>query len=724
MLGITDISVDLLADSKLLTSFFFILLILIAYYVYRSTNPPISKVVRIILTSLRIMAIIALFLALFEPVISFKKEYSRKPVLNILRDKSGSMDIVENGKSRRDRLDSLLKSDQFENFGRNFEIRQNSFAGQLASDNSRENSDQTALGNVIDELSRREMGTPSDYWLLMSDGISNAGMAPLDAVAGIKTPIYTVGIGLDTDERDAAITGLDYNDVLFAGKSSELIAHLEWNGMNNDQIQISVRADGQTLQSKTINLPSGNLKDDIVLKFIPEKIGRQSLEISLSELPNEVSVKNNSRLFSVLVMKSKMNVLLVSDKLDWEYSFLRRFLSRSESVELTPVVFRENGGYLSGQFPSQQTELNRFDLIILYDLAENNLKSRSDLLSSYLTDNRGGLFVFLGENYLKADFPRAVDKFLPFVTTSGNAELIYFSYNGQPNENYLFHPAVRLADDRRGIRQAWNSLPHFETAIPLDSITPNSEIFVNALLSDGDKGELPILGFRKFGSGKVMATSAAPYWHWAFFGYGFGEDASEYRLFLDGIINWLSLREDSDPIQIIPDKNIFSRGEKIGFTASVYDLGFRPIEAASGEVILIDRNTKDSTVMQLIEIKDGQYHAEMDLLPPGIYDYSGVINKDSRLLKESYGQIAVAESSIEEIRRKPDFGVLAGISQKTGGTFLTLDNVDSLYNSLDHHLIAESKKIEIVLWNKFWLLVVFILTLGTEWLLRKRFQLI
>jgi hypothetical protein len=723
MLGITDISINLSTESKLLASFFFILLVLIAYYVYRSTNPPITKSVRIILTSLRIIAIIVLFLALFEPVISFKKENNRKPVLNILRDQSGSMDFVENGKSRRDRIDSLLESDKFKNFRRNFDIRQNSFAGGLASDGSPENLDQTALGNVIEELSRLEMGTPSDYWLLLSDGISNSGMAPLDAVAGIRTPIYSVGVGLDADERDVAITGSDCNDILFAGKPSELTAHLEWNGMNNDQVQISIRAEGQTLQSKTVSLPPGNLREDITLKFIPEKLGRQSMEISLSNMPNEVSAKNNSRLFSVLVMKSKMNVLLVSDKLDWEYSFLRRFLSQSESVELTPVVFKENGGYISGQFPSKQAELNRFDLIILYDLSENSLKSRVDLLSSYLTDNRGGLFVFLGENYLKADFPRAIDNFLPFMTTSNNARLIHFSYNGQPNENYLFHPAVRLADDRRGIRQAWSSLPHFESAVPLDSIPPSSEIFVSAGLSD-DGGELPILGFRKFGSGKVMATSAAPYWHWAFFGYGFGEDASEYQMFHDGIINWLSLREDSDPIRIIPDKNIFSRGEKIGFTASVYDLGFRPIESASGEVTLTDRSTKDTTVMQFIETKDGRYRAEIDLLPPGIYDYSGVVNKDTRLLKESYGQIAVTAFSIEEIRRRPDFGMLAGLSQKTGGTFLTLDNIDSLYSSLRTGTVPESKKIEIVLWNKFWLLAVFILTLGTEWLLRKKYQLI
>ena len=107
-----------------------------------------------------------------------------------------------------------------------------------------------------------------------------------------------------------------------------------------------------------------------------------------------------------------------------------------------------------------------------------------------------------------------------------------------------------------------------------------------------------------FGPGKVIATSAAPFWHWAFFGYGFGETAEEYRLLFNGIINWLSLNEDSDPIRIIPDKNIFTRGEKIGFNASVYDLGFRPITGASGDIRLVDQ-AFDTTVIQLIENKEG-----------------------------------------------------------------------------------------------------------------------
>ena len=222
---------------------------------------------------------------------------------------------------------------------------------------------------------------------------------------------------------------LYYNDVIFAGKPTEVSTHLEWTGMNNEEAKINIRSAGKLLQTKSIKLSPGNLQEEVKLKYIPEITGQQTMEISITGIPDEVTTKNNSRLFSVLVLKSKLNVLLVSDKLDWEYAFLKRFLSESESIELTAAVFNENGGYLQGQFPSKQAELNRYDLIILYDLSERDIRSRADLLKSFLSDNGGGMFVLLGEDYLKSPFPRTIDQFIPFLSTGHNNDLTYFNFN-------------------------------------------------------------------------------------------------------------------------------------------------------------------------------------------------------------------------------------------------------------------------------------------------------
>lgn len=723
MFGITELTFDFLTGQPLLTALFLILVILLSIYLYRRTNPPLSKAVRIVLSGLRIIAIVALFLALMEPVLSYKREYQRKPRLTLLVDRSKSMEIAEDGMSRSERVDSLLASERFNGFSSDFDVRVEHFAAGLKEPDEELDIDKTSLGEALEELAGKETAELSEGWMLLSDGISNSGISPVEVASRLKAPVYAVGVGAEVSEKDIAVAGLDYNQIVFAGKPTSVTVHLEWQGMNNEDATIEIRSGEKVMVTKKVQLPQGNLKDEIEMKFAPEKPGQQTFRLVVPESEDELSRDNNSRSFSMTVLKSKMNVLLVADRLDWEYSFLQRFLSNSESIDLAEVIYRKGGGYLTGQFPSQQAELNRFDLIVMYDVDVRLLRSRKSLFESYLEDKGGSILAMLGENYLKSSFPRWLDDYLPFVSVGKDADLIFVKYNGRPVENYLFHPAVSISENRQSIRESWQNLPHFEALVPVDSVAPNSEILVTADIGR-NLSDQPIVGYRNFGGGRVLAIGALPFWHWAFFGYGFGDDDREYRRFFGGIVNWLSVREDSDPVRIVPDKTVYTGGETIGFGAYVYDLGFRPISGASGYIALADEHGRDTSISQLVESGDGRYRAEFDLLPPGRYGYTGVVEKEGKKMKETSGQIAIEAFSIEEYQRRPDFGRLSTISQITGGNFYRIGNSDSMYSDIRSDKITVSTQKEVILWNKFWLLSLFILALAAEWLLRKRYQLI
>lgn len=723
MLGLTDFSLDFLTGYPVLTGLAFLLFLLLSVWLYRRTNPPLPKRLRIILASLRIIAVIALFLALFEPVVSYNRVFERKPKMTLLLDRSGSMNITENETSRAEKADRLIRSPLFKNISDAFDLEIIPFAGSLPIDGKLEDTNKTALGSVLAELSRKQVGEPAEAWMVLSDGISNFGIAPTEVADNIKSPVYTIGIGEDIAARDAAITDIQYNDIIFAGRPTEITIDLEWSGLDNENARLQLKRGNRARESKTVKLGPGELRDQIKMSFTPEKPGRQTFEISLAGIEGESAKSNNSRSFSVNVLKSKLKVLLVAEALDWEYSFLKRFLEKSESVELTEVVYKKGGGTLTGTFPDRQSELNQYDLVIMYDPVWSKLSGKAELADSYLKDNGGGIFILLGQNYLRGSFPRWIDRYLPFLVNRGGRNILYHQFNAVPVENYLFHPGARIGESRSDIRTAWRELPHFETLLPIDSISPGAEILVASDLGEGPEA-IPVLGFRRFGPGKLLASSAAPFWHWAFFGYGFGRDQEEYSLFLDGIVNWLALKEETDPVRVYPDKNVYTRGEKIAFNASVYDLGFRPITGVSGYVALIPEDGTDSTVAQFIEIGEGRYRAEIDLIPPGRYSWSGDVEKDGKLLKQSQGQIAVESFTIEEFRRRPDFAALSAVAQATGGEFATIDKADTLLQNLDASTVTIATAYEIPIWDKLWLLMIFIAALGAEWFLRKRNQLI
>jgi uncharacterized membrane protein len=722
MFGISSISFDFLTGHPFLTALIFVFLILFAVYLYQRTNPPLSKRLNYFLTSLRIIAILALFLALFEPVVSYTREYERKPALTLLIDNSKSMDLIEKGQSRFERADVLISSNRFKEISDKFEVRKKYFSGSLATKQDVPDREKTAIGEILNAQAEKEIASPAEYWLLISDGISNSGESPISASGKIKSPVYVIGVGSNEAERDISISSIDYNPVVFSGKPTELTVHLEWSGMKDDSSVIEIRSGEKIVGKKSLRLPAGLLKQEEKLNFTPEKPGQQTFQVNIPAMPNEISLENNHRAFSMTVLKSKLKVLLTADHLDWEYAFLNRFLLNSANIELTQVVSKKGGGYLSAVFPSRQEELNQYDLVILYDISIPPYKSKAELLRSFLMDKGGGLFVLMGENYLNSGYPRWLDDYLPFVSTGKN-KIRYSKFNGKPVENYLFHPAVRLSDDRRNIRQGWETLPPFEIIVPTDSVIPNSEILVLSGLTT-ERGELPVLGLRNFGLGKVLAATSSPFWHWMFFDYGFGGEGKEYGVLFNGIVNWLALKEETDPIKIFPGKNIYTRGEKISFSASVYDLSFRPIAGASGLVQLINAENGDTISTPLSEVGDGKYHAEFGLTPPDRYKYVGRIEKDGKKLRENAGEIMVESFSIEEYQRQPDFNALSSISQITGGAFSHIDDADNLLSKLKGDPIAVFDQREIIIWNKFWLLAIFILSLSIEWLIRKRYQLI
>ena len=67
MFGFKDISIDFLTGSPVVVWFVLGLLLLLAIYLYRRTNPPLPLYIRIILGGLRLIAILALMLTLANP---------------------------------------------------------------------------------------------------------------------------------------------------------------------------------------------------------------------------------------------------------------------------------------------------------------------------------------------------------------------------------------------------------------------------------------------------------------------------------------------------------------------------------------------------------------------------------------------------------------------------------------------------------------------------------
>ena len=723
MFGINNITIDLLSDTLWQNVLASIVLLTLAFYLYFRTNPPLSRFLKFAFISLRVIALLALLCALFEPILSYERTFSRKPHIALLLDESKSIDKVENELSRKARRDSLLSTSTFELINSKADISTYYFGENISEKKNEIQTNATSLADALLYTGTNQLDEQFDYQLLFSDGNSNTGRKIEDITSLLKTKTIAVDLSLGGKQYDLSIEDISYNPVIFADRTTEITVKLEWKNGTPQTIPIQLLDSNRVVAQSTLAINQSEGLSEITLKYRPTNPGQKILTMKAGTIETEENKSNNSNLFSVKVLKSKLSILILSENPDYELSFLKKYLDKADKYQIDLRLLGNKAGNLKNSIPSRQTELNVYDLIIVHDVPPALLESKKELFDSYVADKGGSLWFLLGKNYASSQISPWLNSLLPF-SQSERADILYRSFNAEPSEGNLYHPSIRLADNQASIRKAWSELPPFEMLTKCNIISPSATIlaYASGLISAEGK-QYPIIGFTRKGAGKILAVSAQPFWNFGFLNLGFGESNTAYTTFIDGTANWLTVNDDLEPMRILPKKDIFSRGEPVQFDGFAFDLGYRPIPDISGTVSLTGNdNTKYQA--DLLQVDDGQYNASFQNIKPGRYAYQASFSKDNKVLKAVSGQIEVSTFSLEEFNTDGDPATLKKVASISGGSYIPTQDFDKILQSIDIEPKQIIKKTEVNLWDKLLLLIIFISALSLEWLLRKLNQLI
>jgi hypothetical protein len=714
MFGIKRLSFEFLTSTPVPAVLCLAGLILLTVWIYRRTNPPLATWLRIVLAILRIVAVVALLATLLQPVLSFTREKNRSKRVAVVIDISASMDKIETGRTRAGRLDSLLSQPAYERFAEAVAARTFYFGDHLGDERAKVSRHSTALGEAMAELNQAELAEPSDLWLVFSDGNSNSGRKPSQVAPSLTTVVYTFDMSSDLGNLDIALADIDYNPIVFVGKPTEIKVKLSWQSAAGKAANVRILQGNRLLDSATFQLQHTDGFGEVTLKYVPTEPGQKLLKVVVTPLEGEETTGNNERSISVKVMKSRMAVLFVTEQPDYEAGFLRRHLLQTDRFDVRFLSIGSKAGNLGGTVPSIQTELNRYDLIILHDVSPTALETRQAVISSFLSAHGGAVWWMLGPNFAQSPSPW-ITRLLPFYPVKSRA-FEYTECHGEPVEANLFHPAVRLADERAAIRNLWSSLPPFRTLVRCDGADPASVVLATCA---GAADRLPIMGYRRIGPGKIFVTAAGPFWPWGFYNLGLGEDAGAYARFVDGVTSWLTVQDDFDPLRILPQKTVFSRGEPVVFDGFAFDQGYRPLSDVTGSVSLIPSDGKDSLVARFVDCGEGKQKAEFPIVAPGEYTYHAGFDKGSQRLTAKEGKILVEAYSLEEFDQSGNPANLMALAQQAGGSYSSWRDFEKTLTGLSTTPVAQTMNGTITGWGKTWLLLLFAGALAVEWILRK-----
>ncbi|MFQ5499805.1 MAG: hypothetical protein ACE5FH_09045 [Candidatus Zixiibacteriota bacterium] len=723
MFDLSGFAVDFLSNWMVASIAALFILGAAGVHLYYRTNPPVPRLIRGLLLALRLVAILALVLVLLQPVIGYTRQFERPTRVAVLLDRSGSMNRIEQKKSRSERLDSLLTSPGFSYLQNNVDIRRYYFGGNLTSKPDNVDTNRTALGDALNSLEQLDAEHAADLLIVFSDGKSNAGKDISEAAVSLSRKVVAVNLAGRSEEFDVGIESIDCNPILFAGRPTEIKVTLDWQNAIDKQVTVELVDSNRVVQQKKMTIDQEVGHAEFSLSYLPDRPGQRILRVRIPALAQERSIDNNSRSVAVKVLKSRLLVLLMTDKPDYEVGFLRRFLASSDKYEVELKVTGPRSGNMLGRFPSRQTELNRYDLVILHDPDPNKLAAHRDVITDYLNKRGGSIWLLMGSQFALSRPLEWFNRLLPF-SPSHSSKAEYREFRGQPSESQLFHPAVRLADSREGIRSAWADMPPFHLLVRCDDVDPEGVILAYGSAATGLGTRLPIMGFERHGPGKLLASAALPFWTWKFISIGFGDDQSRYDRLVDGIASWLTVSEDFEPVRIAPERKVYSRGELVRFDGHAFDQGYRPLSGVTGHVKMTRTDRKYEREVDLLATGEGTYRADCRNLAPGSYTYAAEFSQDGQVLKQSRGEIVVEPFSLEELDQSGDEAALMTLARLSGGKYCRYEGFDDAIGELNLEPVRETLTNELTLWNRLFLMIVIVSALSLEWLLRKVYQLI
>ncbi len=729
MLGISDLLLNLQEKNLVVVTGLFLLALALAMWSYRRTFPPLGKKRKVLLVSLRIAALFSIFLVLSEPVLTIATRRTLRPVVALLLDTSGSMNLAGTDGRRMAELENLLKSGVFDDIASQAQLAAFAFADSLTPLISKDRlpdslGSATSIGEAI-KLAREELkGEHLVGMVILSDGANNLGEDPSVAARSVGTPIYTCGVGGYAPPRDLSIDRVVYADIGYVGDQMPIEVNISQTGFDQLKIPVTIKEKKTTLTQQNVTLARTGATQTLSLFITPEEAGLHQYQLSIPVQSGESVEENNQRNFAVKVLKSKIETLLISGSLNWEYTFLKRALEKDKNVRLETAVYGRGSRPVLGRFPRGEEPLTSFDILVFVDPPAFVLRDHKDEIKDFVFANGGSALFILGKEFMDTHGFLEIADLLPFDPAGRSLTFSSASVSLKLTEEGKLHPVTRLADNLEENAEIWSDLPPFLGVVQFGSVTQdatNLAHFEDAKQTDRTSSGIAV---RNYGKGKVMAITVTPFWRWDFLMWGIGKDNQVYQTFWNNCVRWLVIREDMDLVNVYTDRKIYMGGERITFTAKVFDQNYQKIRDASVVVNIKGEALPDSELVNLSLTETGDYTATLRAFPPGTYTFEGEVFRDGERIGVKRGEFLVEQYTVEDSDLKTDFELLERIAEASGGKYYQQEEIGNLLEDLSLAEKEEQKKSEIQLWNHPFLLAIFVLCLSVEWAIRKRLQLL
>ena len=718
---------------------------------------------------LRCLGILALLLILFKPALSHQPSPdSARLVLPVLVDRSGSMDTLDHPdlpNRYRQAVEAL--SAQHRRMEKHFRVSWRHFAdrpqsvdevGDLnALSPTGEGTEVTDLAAAIRQASAGYRADELAGVILITDGLHNGEGNVIDAARESPVPIYTLGLGSETEssagQRNVRLVNVEAPLQAVRNNVAKIAAQVRLTGWANIPAKVALRAGGNEIDARQV-LTDANAKTlTVEFKWTPgEAAGApepdiRKLHVAAEPNPAEANADDNAAELHVLVTQPSIRVLYVEGTLRPEYKYLRRILSTDPNVKLMSLVRMSANRFLSQgsiegkrltDLPRSDEEFGFFDVLILGDLDRTFLKrDQMEKIRQFVNDGKSLLMLGGRNSFGPGGYGGTpVETALPVLCGSRSA----------PQETTRFVPQLTAAGQVSPVfadlgeffgapgRKPVKALPELLGCVTAAAAKPGAQVLAIHPTRRNDSGPLVVLAVHNFGAGRAGAFTADTTWRWYLRVHALGAD-SPYHRFWGQLIRYLAgvkktQKQTAPAVLARLDRAYLRQGEELKITALVKDADGQPTNDATVTATLAAEGDDKpvETALQRSTRGAGLYEAAHTPAASGPFTVTvKARDKLGKLLASDELPLRVARRSKETDRLARDAKMLKAIATARGGRYAELaalpDVVDGLIQRKQTQLLPAPPGRQVRLYNFALLFFIFIGLLTVEWFLRRNWQL-
>ena len=694
----------------------------IAWYSYRTTNPPLSSRDKGLLTVLRAIGLALLLFTLFEPLLRIRQSDTVEPRIAIAIDVSRSMSIKDRSVDRKVVVKDLFTTirqtlgDRADVFVFDQQVRPFSLG---TADSLRLNGYRSDLGKAIRFVGNSTENVRYAAIVLVTDGNYNSGEQPVYVAEKTGLGLYTIGVGDTVAPSDARVVGLYSRGIAIVSQPMPIIVDLEYNGMADGNAEVILKDNNQVVARQQVSLTRGPSSRRVSFTWTPTSDGIHKITTEFVTQQQEFTRSNNIAQSFVRVQKNKRKILLVAGAASPDVTFIKSAIEFDPTVEVVTRIQRDAVSFYEGLIDAAALQDIQAIVLIGYPTAG----SSNDALERLAEKAKRTSLLFVPSyqtDYAKlARFQDAV----PFTVRSNRAQeiLVVPDVSARASAD----PVMKIRGEESDV-DTWNQLPPIYRTELFVEPAQNATILADLKIGSASMDE-PLIIKSERGGVRSLAVLGYGLYRWKLLGQGPAVSRGTsfddvLQSFVGNTIKWLSVRDDDDRVRIRSSHEFYAAGESINFSGSVLDQTLSVVDDA--EVVVDVSGASGTSRVVFSSLGGGQYTASVGSLAPGDYAYKGTATRRGVQLGSDNGRFTVGKGSIEESALTLNNGLLQLLAQRTGGAYAPAPDAKSVLEKLknDSRLrpIIRTSDREHALYHLPWFVAGALAAFSLEWFLRKR----